>query len=91
MNETVIPEDCPMGYYCPKNTQFSTEFPCAKGTFNNQTGATEADSCIQCSPGFYCHGEGNEVRLAHKIINHLHDKLLQKIMSINADMQLVLV
>ena len=72
MNETVIPEDCPMGYYCPKNTQFSTEFPCAKGTFNNQTGATEADSCIQCSPGFYCHGEGNEVRLAHKIINHLH-------------------
>lgn len=62
MNETVTPEDCPMGYYCPQNTRFDTEFPCAKGTFNNQTGATVRDSCIQCSPGSYCHGEGNEVR-----------------------------
>ena len=36
-------------------------YPCPKGTFNNATTGTELDSCIQCSPGYYCHGEGNTV------------------------------
>jgi len=61
VNETVIPTECPTGHYCPLNTRFDTEYPCPKGTFNNQTAAYQLDDCIQCSPGHYCHGQGNTV------------------------------
>lgn len=73
VNETVTPTACPTGHYCPQNTGFDTEFPCPKGTFNNQTEATEEASCLQCSPGYYCHGQGNTVSHATFTIIRAHE------------------
>ena len=36
--ETVDPEICPSGYYCPEGTEFAAQFPCPAGTYNNNTG-----------------------------------------------------
>ena len=29
---------CPEGYYCPNGTEYDTQYPCPRGTFNNRTG-----------------------------------------------------
>lgn len=45
---------CPKGFYCPSGTRHAFEFPCPRGTFNNQTGQRSAGDCTPCSPGFFC-------------------------------------
>lgn len=49
---------CPQGYYCLNNTEFSSQYACPNGTYNNQTGATSADYCQLCPPGSYCPTDG---------------------------------
>ncbi|XP_013387786.1 multiple epidermal growth factor-like domains protein 11 [Lingula anatina] len=61
VNETINPEMCPAGHYCPAGTEFDVQYPCPAGTFNNDTGASNLTNCVQCSPGWYCHGTGNVV------------------------------
>ena len=29
---------CPEGHYCPNGTEYSDQYPCPRGTFNNRTG-----------------------------------------------------
>ena len=50
---------CPKGHYCLSGTTFAEQYPCPSGTFNNLTGAQTMESCITCTPGMYCEGEGN--------------------------------
>ena len=46
------------GYYCPAKTKYATEFPCPRGTFNNQTYRVSVDDCMPCTGGSYCETEG---------------------------------
>jgi hypothetical protein len=43
-------EPCPKNHYCVLGTK--TE--CPAGTYNKVTGATTADECVPCPPGFMC-------------------------------------
>ena len=36
----IYPEDCPLGHYCPDQTEYSTQNPCPPGTFVNMTQRT---------------------------------------------------
>ncbi|PIK41162.1 hypothetical protein BSL78_21986 [Apostichopus japonicus] len=51
--------DCPSGYYCPTNTTDPYQYPCPSGTFNNATLQKDVGDCLECTPGYYCAGEGN--------------------------------
>ena len=53
-----LPNICPAGYYCPLNTESMYQLPCPEGTFNNLTQQHSNDSCISCTGGYYCQGEG---------------------------------
>lgn len=55
---TIEPHPCVTGYYCPVNTSATKEFPCSRGTFNNETGAMSSADCTDCPPGFYCGENG---------------------------------
>ena len=48
------PVDCPKGYYCPEGTRTANEFPCPRGTYNNETNAESLTQCLPCPPGEYC-------------------------------------
>ena len=50
--------ECPPGYYCPLGTPNQYSFPCRQGTFNNLSRQRNESSCLACSPGMYCEGEG---------------------------------
>nr|XP_047130962.1 uncharacterized protein LOC100202447 isoform X1 [Hydra vulgaris] len=58
---TITPYDCPMGHYCMIGTQYSTQYKCPPGTFNNNTGSTSINACLLCPPGQYCQGYGRIV------------------------------
>ncbi|XP_062606170.1 multiple epidermal growth factor-like domains protein 6, partial [Saccostrea cucullata] len=45
---------CPIGYYCPAGTRYSSQYPCPSGTFGNVTGMQAVGDCIQCPGGYYC-------------------------------------
>ena len=45
---------CPKGGYCPVGSSYPTA--CAEGTFNNFTGGSSQQDCIDCTPGYYCSG-----------------------------------
>ena len=49
---------CPSGHYCPERTRRDTEFKCPEGTFNSLSGSVDISSCVNCTPGMYCEGEG---------------------------------
>ena len=51
---TIIPLQCPVGYYCPEGTEYANQFACPAGTFNNITGLSEIYQCTDCSAGYYC-------------------------------------
>ena len=36
----IVPVPCPEGYYCPLQTEFSTQNPCAPGSWSNTTRLT---------------------------------------------------
>ncbi|XP_071497013.1 uncharacterized protein [Diadema antillarum] len=57
-NATVVPLECPVGHYCPDGTEYSDQFPCPAGTYNNVTGQTNLTDCLYCPPGMYCEGTG---------------------------------
>ena len=46
------------GHFCPEGTEFSTQYPCNNGTYNNATGGSSDAACQLCDPGFYCPGTG---------------------------------
>ena len=52
----VVPTVCPEGYYCLKNTSFSTQYPCPEGTYSNVTQLESESQCIACVSGSYCFG-----------------------------------
>ncbi|XP_062603182.1 uncharacterized protein LOC134264959 [Saccostrea cucullata] len=47
---------CTEGYYCGEGTQNPT--PCPNGTYSNITGLMTAADCWNCTPGYYCNGQG---------------------------------
>ena len=47
-------KDCPEGHYCLANTEFSKQYPCPNGTYNNRTNLQSESDCLACSPGYYC-------------------------------------
>lgn len=49
---------CFVGFYCPPNTNYATEYPCPRGTFNNLTHRVVEGDCQPCSPGQYCDQTG---------------------------------
>ncbi|EDO39339.1 predicted protein, partial [Nematostella vectensis] len=49
---------CPTGHYCPNGTKTEFQYPCPRGTFNNQTGQQAFSACEPCLPGKYCGSEG---------------------------------
>lgn len=56
---TYLDTECLSGRYCPLNTTDSNEFRCAAGTFNPSSGSIDITSCLECTQGMYCQGEGN--------------------------------
>ncbi|KAK1786529.1 hypothetical protein P4O66_017651 [Electrophorus voltai] len=49
---------CPAGYYCPKGTRHSRQYPCPPGTWGNVVGAQNMSYCWLCPAGFYCNSTG---------------------------------
>ncbi|XP_019363996.1 PREDICTED: delta-like protein 3 [Gavialis gangeticus] len=49
---------CPTGHYCPKNTEFGTQFPCPRGTYSDAFSIWEASKCQLCPPGKVCSKPG---------------------------------
>ena len=45
-----------MGAYCPSGS--GSPKLCPPGTFLNSTRNTELADCLECSPGYYCEGNG---------------------------------
>ena len=50
---------CPVGAWCAVNS--SSPVLCQGGYYLNSTGNDDITDCIQCTPGQYCAGSGNEV------------------------------
>ena len=42
------------GHYCPAGTNYSTEYKCPVGTYNNDTGLKMESDCLPCPGGYYC-------------------------------------
>lgn len=51
---SIVPVDCPVGYYCPLKTTSANQYPCPKGTFGNTTKLVAKEQCLQCTKGHYC-------------------------------------
>lgn len=49
---------CPLGYYCPNGTEFSTQYGCPKGTYGTSTQLESASQCTACDAGKYCESVG---------------------------------
>ncbi|XP_041098352.1 SCO-spondin [Polyodon spathula] len=54
----VIPQPCPAGHFCPRETEFGTQKPCPQGTHSRQLGLTSAAECSPCPAGYFCGSEG---------------------------------
>lgn len=48
---------CPEGHFCVEGTP--TPQQCPPGTFRNSTGAESIAQCLDCTPGWFCAGYGN--------------------------------
>ncbi|XP_071958738.1 uncharacterized protein [Antedon mediterranea] len=46
--------ECVTGHYCPAGTQYSTQYPCAAGSYSNEVGNTRWEQCVTCTKGSYC-------------------------------------
>ena len=59
-NSLKYPENgpCPKGRYCLEGTPSPAK--CPPGTYRNSTGAASESECLDCNPGWYCEGYGNE-------------------------------
>ena len=49
---------CPIGYYCPNGTEFSTQYGCPKGMYGTATQLETPSQCTSCDPGRYCASVG---------------------------------
>ena len=49
-----------LGHYCLVNTTQPKQFPCPSGTYNPKTAQTNQTACLNCKPGMYCEGNGND-------------------------------
>ena len=58
VNET-FGDICPKGYYCPKGS--SSAIPCDEGFYNNWFGSHNITSCLPCTAGKYCSGQGRDL------------------------------
>ena len=47
-----------IGYYCPQNTRYSTEYPCPEGTYGDTTSNTQSSDCKAWPAGYYCDQKG---------------------------------
>lgn len=47
-----------LGYYCPKNTEFATQYPCPPGTYSEALNIWDASKCQLCPPGRVCSKPG---------------------------------
>jgi hypothetical protein len=47
---------CPAGYYCPEGT--IDPYPCPLGTYSSSLQAVDNTTCLPCTPGKYCDGQG---------------------------------
>ncbi|GCC23266.1 hypothetical protein chiPu_0001660 [Chiloscyllium punctatum] len=52
------PLKCKSGYYCPRGTMHTAQYPCPVGTYNNRTMAQSVLDCISCPAGQYCDRKG---------------------------------
>ena len=51
---------CPVGFFCPNNTMFATQFGCPNGSYGNGLKLTQPSQCLACPPGKYCLGQLNQ-------------------------------
>lgn len=55
IEQSVLPIDCPAGYYCPGYVGKSLGLiPCPLGTYNPKMFGTDISWCKPCEPGYYC-------------------------------------
>jgi hypothetical protein len=54
------PIDCPIGKYCPQQTNAvnNEAIACPPGTYNDHVNIGSADECTPCPPGQYCNCVG---------------------------------
>ncbi len=64
------PYPCPVGYYCPNSTKWSTQYACPLGTYNPNTKLETVDQCTSCDAGKYCSGVGNTVTTSESLTLH---------------------
>lgn len=48
------PATCPMGYYCPKSTEYANQYPCPAGFYLDKYGGKVLGECRACGIGNYC-------------------------------------
>ncbi|KAJ6656075.1 hypothetical protein lerEdw1_004481 [Lerista edwardsae] len=49
---------CLQGYYCPRGTQWSTQYGCPPGTFGPNQKLKSIQECLSCPPGKFCSSPG---------------------------------
>lgn len=49
---------CVIGYYCPLNTRYATEYPCPEGTYGDTVSNTQSSDCKPWPAGYYCDQKG---------------------------------
>ena len=59
MEGAVAPVPCEEGFFCEAGTGIDTQYPCAAGTYSNNTGLTAPGDCVTCPLGHYCPDASN--------------------------------
>ena len=52
---------CSSGHYCPRGTQWPTQYPCPVGTYTPSNHLKEVSECTVCPAGFFCNGGEHDV------------------------------
>lgn len=47
-----------LGHYCPRNTEFASQYPCPPGTYSEALNIWDASKCQLCPPGRVCSKPG---------------------------------
>lgn len=50
----MVADLCCQGHWCPEGTPSCTSYPCHAGSYNNRTGITAWEQCVDCPEGTYC-------------------------------------
>ena len=54
-------QTCASGHYCPKGTQYPTQFPCPAGTYTPSNHLKSSAECTICPSGYFCNGGEHDV------------------------------